>query len=66
MAANYQNMAGVGGNQMMMQSHNPQLPQGPNIQQMLINSIQNQQLLHLTGWQANVAVQERYAQVWHM
>ena len=63
MAANYQGMVGVGGNQMMMQSHNQQPPQ--QLQHLLITNIQSQPP-HTTGWQANVAISDRYYQVMHM
>jgi hypothetical protein len=56
MAANF------GGNQMMMQTQNPQ---ANTLQQMLISSIQ-QQSGHVTGWQTNVGPAERFSHVWQM
>ncbi len=67
MAGNFQHMGGAGGNQMMMQQqqHLPQQPPNNALQQILYTNIQ-QQTGPLSGWQANIPIQERFGQVWHM
>jgi hypothetical protein len=62
MAANYQNMAGAGGNPILMQQPNQQQL---GLQQMLFQKIQQQQPI-VSGWQANLTHAERLHQVWHM
>jgi hypothetical protein len=74
MAANFQQMPNAGANPRMMQQqqqmlqHQQQNAAGPAthaLQNSLLASIQ-QQTGPMSGWQANVGINERYGHVWQM
>jgi hypothetical protein len=66
MAVNFQQMGNAGGNQMMMHQSQAQSQVQPNaIQTVLLQNIQSQTGA-LSGWQANIPVNDRLGQVWHM